>query len=392
MENLAYLHLAFANEDGETTELISLSSLFPTAQAPNWQLFSGKAWHYMIPLILTLSILNSVSSVLALEKGDQNVSTSNREQNWISQISTASNNNTVENPELEQNWISQISTASNNNTVESPELEQNWISQISTASNNDSVENSELEQNQISQISITNNQVISTATIKRTTPNLIISVNEKRKNPNLFVKGDEGADVRTLQQRLQLAGFYYGNPTGIFGPITEEAVKRFQKSYKLTVDGIVGKATLSKLPTLTDENGTTASQSQNTNQDTLSLGDRGEAVRILQEQLIKAGFLQSQPNGYYGSNTVDAINRFQKKNQLDADGIAGINTRSKLYSLINSSAKSNFTTLEIQTRLHEKGFYKGQINGIMAEDTKTAISRAQEFYGISLKDIKSGSF
>jgi peptidoglycan hydrolase-like protein with peptidoglycan-binding domain len=63
-----------------------------------------------------------------------------------------------------------------------------------------------------------------------------------------------------------------------------------------------------------------------------------------------------------------------------------------LYNLVRNSAKSDFTTLEIQRRLHEKGFYKGQINGMMANDTKKAISRAQEFYGISLKDIKNGSF
>ncbi|MTJ06644.1 cell wall-binding protein, partial [Anabaena sp. UHCC 0204] len=61
MENLAYLHLSFANVDSENSELISLSS------APNWQLFSSSAWQYMIPLVLTLSILNSVSSVLALD-------------------------------------------------------------------------------------------------------------------------------------------------------------------------------------------------------------------------------------------------------------------------------------------------------------------------------------
>ncbi|MTJ13847.1 cell wall-binding protein, partial [Anabaena sp. UHCC 0187] len=67
MENLAYLHLAFANEDEETTKLITLSSLFQKAAAPNWQLFSSNAWKYMIPLVLTLSILNSVSSVFALE-------------------------------------------------------------------------------------------------------------------------------------------------------------------------------------------------------------------------------------------------------------------------------------------------------------------------------------
>ncbi len=324
METLAYLHLAFAHEDGEITELISLGSLFKKAAAPNWQLFSSQAWKYMIPLVLTLSILNSVSSVLALEKNDKGASVNNLHQNWISQIEA------------------------------------------------------------------TNNNVISTAPTSSNTTNFIIPITNKRQNSNRLVKGDEGADVKDLQERLRIAGFYYGNPTGVFGPITQDAVKQFQKAYKLTVDGIVGKSTLAKLPAVIDENDITTSQ-KSENQDTLSLGDRGEAVRILQEQLIKAGFLQNQPNGYYGSNTVDAVNRFQKKYKLEVNGIAGITTRSKLYSLVKNSTKSDFTTLEIQRRLHEKGFYKGQINGMMADDTKKAIHRAQEFYGISLNDLKSGS-
>ena len=326
MENLAYLHLAFANEDEETTELISLSSLLKKATAPNWQLFSSNAWKYMIPLALTISILNNVSSVFALEKVNQGAVVNN------------------------------------------------------------------LEQNLTSQIEITNDQIISTAPITPTTPNNIISVSNKRKNPNLFVKGDEGADVKVLQERLKIAGFYYGNSTGIFGPITEEAVKRFQKAYNLTVDGVVGKSTLAKLPAVNNENEITTTSQKSDNRDTLSLGDRGEAVRVLQEHLIKAGFLQNQPNGYYGSNTVDAVNRFQKQHQLETNGMAGQTTRAKLYSLVKNSTKNDFTTLEIQLRLHEKGFYKGQINGMMASDTKKAISRAQEFYGISLKDVKSGSF
>jgi peptidoglycan hydrolase-like protein with peptidoglycan-binding domain len=43
---------------------------------------------------------------------------------------------------------------------------------------------------------------------------------------------------------------YYGNCTCIFGPITEEAIKRFQQAYKLNIDGVVRSATLAKLPPL----------------------------------------------------------------------------------------------------------------------------------------------
>ena len=53
--------------------------------------------------------------------------------------------------------------------------------------------------------------------------------------------GSRGIDVVTLQKKLNL------HQDGIFGPLTEEAVKEFQKSNGLTVDGIVGAKTWAKL-------------------------------------------------------------------------------------------------------------------------------------------------
>ncbi len=54
-------------------------------------------------------------------------------------------------------------------------------------------------------------------------------------------KGSRGADVVTLQKKLNLQA------DGIFGVLTEEAVKEFQRANGLTVDGIVGNKTWSKL-------------------------------------------------------------------------------------------------------------------------------------------------
>ncbi|MDZ8137100.1 MAG: peptidoglycan-binding protein [Nostoc sp. DedQUE04] len=208
---------------------------------------------------------------------------------------------------------------------------------------------------------------------------------------NYLAKGDEGEYVKILQERLRVAGFYYGNATGIFGPITEESVKRFQESYKLEVDGIVGPGTFRKLPAVGIGDGGEAPKKV-ANRDKLRVGDRGEAVRVLQKHLIQAGYLEGEPNGYYGPYTADAIRRFQAANFLAASGVAGPTTRAKLYSSINTAPKSNFGVLEIQTRLRERGFYKGKLNGVMADDTKKAIQQAQEFYGIPLSDLKSGRF
>lgn len=54
-------------------------------------------------------------------------------------------------------------------------------------------------------------------------------------------KGDRGAKVRVVQRLLKVY------QDGIFGPLTEEAVKEFQEANRLAVDGIVGVKTWQKL-------------------------------------------------------------------------------------------------------------------------------------------------
>lgn len=53
--------------------------------------------------------------------------------------------------------------------------------------------------------------------------------------------GSRGADVKTLQGKLNLF------VDGIFGTLTEEAVREFQKRNGLTVDGVVGSKTWAAL-------------------------------------------------------------------------------------------------------------------------------------------------
>ncbi|MBN3898478.1 MAG: peptidoglycan-binding protein [Nostoc sp. NOS(2021)] len=388
MENLAYLHLAFAYEDSTPSELVSLSSLFKDAAAPDWNRLSGRAWKYMMPLALSLSILSAVSSVMALEKGDQGPSVRNLQQ----KLKTAG---------FYQASVTKVYDVSTEESVrrfqKAAGLPVDGIVGASTLQ--------KLESWQAKKPSTTTTQakkptaVTSTQTKKPTAvtstqakkPSTTSSATSKRGNPNYLAKGDEGEDVRVLQERLRVAGFYYGNATGIFGPITEESVKRFQDSYKLSVDGVVGPATARKLPGVGIGDGEEAPKKV-VNRDKLRVGDRGEPVRIVQEQLIQAGYLEGEPNGYYGPYTADAVKRFQAANFLTASGVAGPTTRAKLYSSVNTTSKSEFNTLEIQTRLRERGFYKGKLNGVMADDTKKAIKQAQEFYGISLKDLKSGRF
>ena len=55
------------------------------------------------------------------------------------------------------------------------------------------------------------------------------------------------ANTKEVQTRLKKWGYYTGAVDGINGPKTIAAVKKFQKKYGLTQDGIVGPLTASKM-------------------------------------------------------------------------------------------------------------------------------------------------
>jgi peptidoglycan hydrolase-like protein with peptidoglycan-binding domain/DNA invertase Pin-like site-specific DNA recombinase len=142
--------------------------------------------------------------------------------------------------------------------------------------------------------------------------------------PQLFGRGagyelpDGSPDVRVLQGRLRLVGEPPGPIDGRFGPLTEAAVVRFQRSHGLAVDGVVGphtRAALARAPVL------------------LAPGmgfdePNGSArVRLLQRQLRRAGAHPGRIDGRFGPLTEEAVMRFQRRSRLATDGLAGKATR-----------------------------------------------------------------
>lgn len=71
-----------------------------------------------------------------------------------------------------------------------------------------------------------------------------------------------------------------------------------------------------------------------------SWGSNGDTVKKIQEKLIRWGYMTGSADGNYGQKTWSAIKKFQQKNGLTADGVAGEATLKKLG--INES--SNETT------------------------------------------------
>lgn len=59
-------------------------------------------------------------------------------------------------------------------------------------------------------------------------------------------------------------------------------------------------------------------------------GSRGEDVRIMQQALIRYGYLSGSADGVFGQATYDAVVLFQKRNGLQVDGVAGPATMAAL--------------------------------------------------------------
>ena len=63
---------------------------------------------------------------------------------------------------------------------------------------------------------------------------------------------------------------------------------------------------------------------------TLKPGDTGAQVKLLQEALVTLGFLSGKPDGAYGPETQNAVEKFQVSAGIPEDGIVGPQTLNAL--------------------------------------------------------------
>lgn len=69
-------------------------------------------------------------------------------------------------------------------------------------------------------------------------------------------------------------------------------------------------------------------------------GSRGEEVKTIQTKLKRWGYYKGNVDGIYGSQTLEAVKYFQRKNGLTVDGIAGTKTLQAM-GIYNSSGNSS---------------------------------------------------
>ena len=246
--------------------------------------------------------------------------------------------------------------------------------------------------------------------------------------PQSTVKqGSRGADATLVQQRLIDLGYLSGKADGLFGTSSVAALREFQRQNGLDDDGAAGAATCQVLfsydalakgqlptaaptpaptiPVSTPEPSATYPPITQDNVVLIKQGVSGEAVTRLQQRLTALGYYDANADGVCKADDVAAIKAFQKQNGLKADGMAGYDTQSRMYSVTAITASGAiaggtvdaFTTLKkgmtgaevaaMQQRLIDLGYLAGEADGNFGRDTFEAVYAFQKQSGLKRDGI-----
>jgi len=179
---------------------------------------------------------------------------------------------------------------------------------------------------------------------------------------------DEAAQSREqlvrAQQMLIDLGYLYSAADGLYGPMTADALKRFQVEHGLEETGEVNDATLELLSSLDAQ-----------------VGD----AKAVQQRLIDLGYLRGTADGAFGAKSQAAMRQFQAIHGLEATGMPDDETRQRLFSeQVRSLPKrlgvgsKGDEVVALQEKLIQYGFLTGEADGSYGAGTSSAVRRFQE--------------
>lgn len=116
--------------------------------------------------------------------------------------------------------------------------------------------------------------------------------------------GDHGQLVRHVQLKLKKLGYYEEKIDGVYGLYTEQAVRGFQSSEKISINGIINEETFA---TLIDSEKKDAIEQIRTELRSVSYGEVSDDVIKVQEVLYFYGYYRGDIDGIYGPLTEKAI-------------------------------------------------------------------------------------
>ena len=125
------------------------------------------------------------------------------------------------------------------------------------------------------------------------------------------------ARVAALQIALGARGYHPGPVDGVRGPLTRAALVAFQRKHGLRATGKLGRRTRRALG---------ARGRPLLGQRELSAGAVGWDVAVLEFRLRRYGLPHASIDGRFTRTTSRALQRYQRRHALVADGIAGVRT------------------------------------------------------------------
>jgi peptidoglycan hydrolase-like protein with peptidoglycan-binding domain len=142
---------------------------------------------------------------------------------------------------------------------------------------------------------------------------------------------------------------------------------------------------------------------------TLRQGSKGSEVKELQDWLKGNGYHNGAVDGIYGPATAGSVQAFQRSAGITSDGIAGLNTFSKMSlnkkqaspekssKASDSSTSSSSSVLkagasgsdvrDLQAKLKSKGFHTGSLDGEFGPLTKSSVIAFQKAAGIGVDGV-----
>ena len=155
--------------------------------------------------------------------------------------------------------------------------------------------------------------------------------------------------IQELQEKLLILGYQVGEPDGLAGPATTKAIREFQARHKLAVTGQTDGAWLAVL-------------------------DR-ELLRAIQKELAAQGFSPGPADGEMGARSEQAIRQFQQSQGLTVDGKPSASLLKALQNPLPqvSNTDSAKTISQLQTTLTALGYDTKGVDGYLGPATQTAI-------------------
>ncbi|MBQ9714073.1 MAG: spore cortex-lytic enzyme [Clostridia bacterium] len=154
-------------------------------------------------------------------------------------------------------------------------------------------------------------------------------------------QGASGGEVKEVQRRLKLWGYYNGNVDGVFGAGTKKAVIAFQKKNGLKADGVVGASTYKALG-MNGSYQVLAGQNQGGNANTGSVGSFSSSEVYL---LAKTIYAEGRGEPYTGQVAIGAVVLNRVRNDAFPNTISGVVYQKHAFTAV-SDGQINLTPNE----------------------------------------------